>query len=69
MKADAESGSTFLKLNSESGWEKETADFWSSSTFVKSRNREIPRCVVDSIQAINSQNADKIIGLTLFLCF
>ena len=37
-----------------------------SSTFVKSRNREIPRCVVDSIQTINGQNADKIIGLTLF---
>ena len=25
--------------------------------------------VVDSIQAINGQNADKIIGLTLFVCF
>ena len=28
-----------------------------------------PRNVVDSIQAINGQNADKIIGLTLFVCF
>ena len=27
------------------------------------------RNVVDSIQAINGQNADKIIGLTLFVCF
>ena len=29
----------------------------------------ILRNVVDSIQAINGQNADKIIGLTLFVCF
>ena len=29
----------------------------------------LPRNVVDSIQAINGQNADKIIGLTLFVCF
>ena len=29
----------------------------------------VPRNVVDSIQAINGQNADKIIGLTLFVCF
>ena len=31
--------------------------------------RTIPRYVEDSIQAINGQNADKIIGLTLFVCF